>query len=90
MHLLSHLPTPTHPPTRPHTDRACVDLARLPHLEHLAVAQNLLVGDAGVTALAAGLGHCLLSFNLCYTSVTNSVLPLLAGVGAQALVAHGF
>lgn len=69
------------------TDRACVELAKLPSLRQLNLSQNRQLGDAGLRALAGGrLAASLECLNLSYTSITDAAVPALAGLKALQVV----
>ncbi|KAF8061903.1 EGF1 [Scenedesmus sp. PABB004] len=67
-------------------DRAAAELCKLGELRHLNVAQNRCLSDAGVRALAAGLGPVLEALNLGFTGVGDASVPALATMRALKVV----
>jgi hypothetical protein len=61
-------------------DRSCAELAKLTLLRELNLSQNKALSDNGLRLLAAGLGDCLCSLNLSYTSVTDDSVVTLVGM----------
>ncbi|KIY96626.1 hypothetical protein MNEG_11335 [Monoraphidium neglectum] len=70
------------------TDRSVLEVAKLPKLQHLSLAQNPRLSDVSVRMLAGGACAATLeALNLTGTAVGDGCLPLLAGMPALAVVA---
>ncbi|GBF89332.1 hypothetical protein Rsub_02209 [Raphidocelis subcapitata] len=72
------------------TDRSVVEIAKLPSLQHLSIAQNPRLTDAAPRALADGAcAQTLEALNLTGTGVGDGCVAALAGMPVLSVVALG-